>query len=112
MLAYIAELPAFWGFMGAFIYAAPRFSACYWQCRDTQSGWGRCLFDAVVALCVGSIAAFALAEWTKAILNRTGDYELRAISALIGLLANRLAPKVVDKAEDFLANTKWTGTKK
>ena len=105
----ILDMPALWGFLGAFIYAGPRFSACYWQCKDKKIGWARCLLDMVVSLAVGTVASFALAEWAQALLNRPGAHELRAISALIGLLANRLAPKVVDKAEGLLAK-RWTGS--
>jgi hypothetical protein len=102
IVGFLLEQPALWGFAGAFIYAAPKFSACYWQCRDTQVAWTRCLADAIICLMIGTISAFAFSEVIGLRLKFTGGQELRAISVLIGLLSNRLAPKLVDGAEGFL----------
>lgn len=96
MFASIVAQPGFWGFLGAFIYAGPRLSACVFERRDNvDHPLTGCVWDFVVALLVGVIAAELFATWIQLFLKRDGQHELRAIAGLIGLLANPLAPEIV-----------------
>lgn len=88
----VLAAPASWGFLGAFIYAGPRWLACAWPARGLV---GRCSLEAAISLAVGAIAAAAFARWTLGFLHQQhGD--LPAVAAMIGLLANRAAPLLVD----------------
>lgn len=91
----IIEAPAFWGFLGAFIYACPRASACVFAALDTDHRWVRCLIEAVVAVLIGPAAAESLEPWFAHIVHDQTQSELRAISMLIGLLANPASPGIV-----------------
>ena len=68
------------------------------------------MFDLIVCLVVGTIAASFLAEPIQSRFKLLSPQELRAISAAIGLLANPLAPKVVNGAEGLLAK-RFSGMK-
>lgn len=92
LLEHILAAPAAWGFLGAFIYAAPRWVACAWGSRG--AAW-RCSIEAGVCLAVGAIAAAAFARWAVGFLHQAAG-DLNAVAAMIGLLANRLAPRLVD----------------
>lgn len=92
----LLQEPALWGFLGAFVYAAPRASACYFAARDNSGHWGRCLVDAVFAMIIGIVAAASLEPWIAHKLGDESMRQLRAISTVLGLLANPMAPGVVD----------------
>lgn len=97
MIDVIINGSAFWGFLGAFIYAGPKLSACIFETGDgtkRHSLW-YCILEFVMALGVGVIAAEAFGPWVQGFLKRDGQHELRAISGLIGLLANPLSPVIV-----------------
>jgi hypothetical protein len=100
LLEQILAWPAAWGFLGAFIYAAPRWVACAWASRG--AAW-RCSIEAVVCLAVGAIAAAAFARWALAFLHQSAG-DLNAVAAMIGLLANSLAPRLVDGFSALAAN--------
>lgn len=91
----IFETPAFWGALGAFIYACPRASACVFAALDTDHRWLRCLIEAFVALSVGPAAAEGLEPWLANFVGDQSQSELRAIAMLIGLLANPASPGIV-----------------
>lgn len=94
-MSSVLDVPALWGLGGAFIYAGPRFSACYFEARRSDGQWSRCAIDGVIALLIGLIAAGALGVWAQQFFAREGSHELRALSTVIGLLANPCAPGVV-----------------
>lgn len=87
--------PAGWGLAGAFIYAAPRLSACLFS-GHRSGGPGRCLFEFGLALSIGAVAAAVFGPWLQDLLGRAGHKDLNAICALIGLMANPAAPRIVD----------------
>lgn len=96
MASVIANSPILWGFLGAFIYAGPRLTACVFAARQTETGWFECGFEFAVALLIGVASAWAFAPWGASVLKATDPAQIRAIAATIGLLANPAAPKVID----------------
>lgn len=92
-----AFTPALWGFMGAFIYAAPRLATCMFAARQAGTGWFGCGFEFVMALLIGAVAAGAWGpEVSISVLKSSDPAHLRAVAATIGLLANPAAPRVID----------------
>lgn len=91
--------PALWGLAGAAIYAAPRWLACKFE---GDGGLVRCTLDALVCLAVGTLAAAAFAPWALDFLHQKQRY-LSAIAAMIGLLANPTAPRLVEKLSAVVA---------
>lgn len=90
--APLVEQPAFWGVMGAFIYAAPQWVACLVHCRDTgERGW-TCTLEFAIALVTGGIAA---AAFSRSVVGFTPIKDLVPIAATIGLLANSTAPVLI-----------------
>lgn len=87
---------ALWGLLGAFIYAAPRFSACYFASRQSEGSSVQCGVDLVLSLAVGTAAAVVVSPWIQNYFHRQGDHEVRAIAAMVGLLANPVAPRLVN----------------
>lgn len=87
--------PAFWGLGGAFIYAGPRLSACVFAARQSGGGWSVCAMECAVALAIGAFAAAAFGPWVLAWRGAPKAHELNAIAAMIGLLANPMAPQLV-----------------
>jgi hypothetical protein len=86
-----------WGTLGAVVYAAPRLLACVIANLKTQHGWIVCAAEAVIALVVGAISAGAVAPWFQGVLFKGGGQEtMRVTAAMIGLIANRAAPKIID----------------
>lgn len=85
-------IAALWGLSGAFIYAAPRWMACAFASKGVAL---RCSLEMIVCLGIGSIAAAAFGPWVLVFLKQRPT-DLGAISAMVGLLANPTAPKVVD----------------
>lgn len=96
MLAAIFTQPAWWGFLGAIVYAAPKLLACVFETRtDSRHPLAFCILEFIVALFIGVVVAEMFAPWMMVFLKRDGQVELRAIAGLIGLLANPAAPVVV-----------------
>lgn len=85
---------ALWGLLGAFIYAAPRFSACFFAARQAGGTSVVCAVEASVCLAIGTITSPLIAPWLQYYLKRDGTHETMAIAAVIGLLANPVAPKL------------------
>lgn len=92
-LAWMASL---WGFLGGLIYSAPKFSACLYAAREAKRGWTWCFLEMLVAQIVASIASALLAPWIIFSFHRSPEYELPALSGIIGLVANRTAPTVIE----------------
>lgn len=90
--------PWFWGLCGAFIYAAPRFSACLYG--SSSAPCGKCVIDGAFAMVVGPIAAAAFTASISARLGLKADGDMNAASALIGLLANPVAPGAIQVMVD------------
>jgi len=85
---------ALWGALGAFIYAAPKFSACFFSSRQNGGSSVVCFIEGCISVLVGIFASIAVAPWIYAFLERDGEHEIRAICAVVGLLANPIAPKL------------------
>lgn len=85
-----------WGFLGAVAYAAPQFSA-----RVYAGGKFFPMFlDFMVALAVGTIVAGAGLPWAVAWTTRAETAEeTRALSAMLGFLANPAAPWLIRVAK-------------
>ena len=92
----------FWGSAGAFIYAAPKLATCIFEHKEGGGGWRRCGFEFVIAMVIGTVSAGIFAPWTQDWLGMKGDHDMRVVAALIGLLANRVAPTIVDVVPDAL----------
>lgn len=88
------HIPAAWGFLGAFMYAAPKLLVC-WRAADWHLNCYRCAFESLVALSTGAIAAAAFSPAVSHYLNRMAEHDARAIATILGLLANPLAPLFV-----------------
>lgn len=88
--------PAFWGFLGALVYASLVLVATVWGAENPLSARERNLALArfVIAITFGPIAAEG---FSGTLLNMwlTGKADLRAISLGIGLSANWLYPIIV-----------------
>lgn len=84
--------PWFWGFCGAFIYAAPRFSACLFG-RRPAAPCVKCYIDGVFSMAVGPIAAGAFTGEAQALLHTS---DVPAVAALIGLMVNPVAPSAIE----------------
>jgi len=85
---------ALWGFLGAFIYSAPRFSACFFANRQAGVSSLVCIVETVICLAIGTISSPLIAPWVQHFLKRDGSHETMAIAAIVGLLANPVAPKL------------------
>ena len=101
ILDLIMSSPATWGVAGSFIYAGPRWLACAFASKG--AAW-RCSLEAAICLLVGAIAAQAFGQWVLAFLHQR-PADLNAIAAMIGLLANPLAPKLTEGLAGTIANT-------
>lgn len=92
--------PAFWGFGGAFIYAAPKLVACMAVKRETGEGSVRvCGLEFFLSLLVG---AFAAGAFSKTVANFINLPDPAALAAMIGLLANH--PRLVETLSSMVFN--------
>lgn len=102
MIEALLREPMFWGAGGAFIYAAPRLSVCIATALARKTGCITCTVDAILALAIGVISAAAFTDLAHALavkfIGDTIPKDGRAISCVLGLLANPLAPRLVDVA--------------
>ena len=62
---------ALWGMAGAFMYAAPKLSACAFSTKPEDGPPMRCILDAVIALVIGALAAAAWGQFALEFLKRT-----------------------------------------
>ncbi|HEY3694188.1 hypothetical protein [Phenylobacterium sp.] len=90
--------PAVWGFLGAFIYAGPRLSACIASPKEHGESPFACLVEFAIALIVGAIGAAAFAPWIIVSRGLTEARDLNAVAVLIGLMANPTAPTLISFA--------------
>lgn len=93
---------ALWGLAGAFMYAAPKLSTCAFTCKITGGTPAQCLVDATIALTVGAVASAAFGGWAQIAVKHGGPSELRAIAAVIGLLANPVAPRLTGRLANWV----------
>lgn len=94
--------PAFWGISGALIFAGPTLGTCMFSSSQIGGQWVRCSFEFLTALMVGTLAAAAFTPVALELMGRDNGGWMRAISTTIGLLANRVAPRVVSIAPDAI----------
>lgn len=91
------QSPVLWGVAGAFIYGAPQLSVCIFTAQQAEGHWVRCSFEFSVSLIIGAIAAGAFAPWAASSIFKSVDpAQARVIAATIGLLANPIAPRLID----------------
>lgn len=110
-MSEILATGAFWGFLGAFAYAGPNFGACL---RDHPGKWLACLFDASMAMIIGTIFVAAMDPSIVTHLPDRYAHDARALEFVIGIAANRATPVIIgvvphlisvlgDRMLDFIA---------
>ena len=102
LFAWVLNQPALWGFLGAFIYAAPNLIVCVFEARSSGGSSLRCWLEFVVALMVGTIAAAAFSPALHMMWSLGAREYLTGIATMIGLTANVVAPKIVRLAPDAI----------
>ncbi len=90
----VTGLPAFWGFLGAIIYAAPRLTTCLYAEAGTAH-FRRCLTEAVTALLVGTASTAAFSPFLAGYIHATTHQAADALAAMIGMLANVSGPTII-----------------
>jgi hypothetical protein len=98
-ISTIAQSPALVGLAGSFIYAAPRWLACMVGHREAKSPVWPCFAEFLTSLAIGAIAAFA---FCAVVMGFAHVKDINAIGALIGLLANPVAPKISNGFADIV----------
>lgn len=104
MGAAFFQSPALWGFLGAFIYAAPRLIAGAVAARQAGRGPWVSAAEFLAAIVTGAIAAAAFGPPTAGLAGRTAQQDLNAICALWGLVFNRAAPQLVESLSSAVTN--------
>jgi hypothetical protein len=92
---------AFWGLLGAFVYAAPRLLVVLAEKAPTKPVWIH-LAEFLLALCLGPIGASAFTPIVAEIIGWHGDANLRATALVVGMVANPIAPTVVNLVGDMI----------
>ena len=96
--------PGAWGFLGAVVYGAPKLLACVCSTAADHPRAGQCTAEAIVALIIGTIAATAFEPWIDHYLKLNTPQETRAMSTVIGVLANPTAPGIISFLSGSLLN--------
>jgi hypothetical protein len=86
---------ALWGLAGAAVYGAPRWAMCVKVCRKEADDARCCHEDVIIHLIVGAIAGAAAGPYIADMLSQTQPHQVRALTAFIGLVANRAAPGLI-----------------
>lgn len=94
---------AAFGLAGAFVYAAPRLSACWVSPKDDGESRGACAFEFACALIIGAIGAAAVGPWIADWRHMTQPRDLNAICVIIGLVANPSAPVLINLAPRMIS---------
>ena len=102
-LASVLSWPAFWGLLGSIVYAGPRLTACIYA-RESQGHVAKCFADAFTALVVSTISAAAFVPWVGVYLHATASEDIKAMSAVVGMLANGTTPAIIDFLRDVVLN--------
>lgn len=98
-LSLLLGAPAFWGALGAFIYAAPKLISCFVASAEAGTGSGRCWLEFVFAIATGAIAAAAFSSVASELIKiKDGN----AVAAMVGLLANPTAPVLVKRVSSLV----------
>ena len=93
------DQPALWGFLGAIIYAAPKLTTCAYS-EAGAPHVRRCVIEAGTALLIGTVTAAAFQPWLAGYLHATTPQDTKAMSAMIGMLANTTAPGIIKFLSD------------
>ncbi len=96
-MGHVGQWPAFWGLLGAIVYAAPRLTGCIYS-TEGRGHLARCCIESATALVVGTIAAAAFVPALATLGHVTAPEIIRASSAAIGLLANPWLPAFIKRA--------------
>jgi hypothetical protein len=81
-----------WGLSGAFIYAAPKLTVCYFTARESKLPWRRCAAEFPVSLTIGAIGAAAISGWLS---HLPGWADTRAVATLVGMVMNTVSPALI-----------------
>lgn len=90
---------AFWGLLGAFVYAAPRLLVTLSEIQTAGRRWLPWA-EFVLALTFGPIGAAAFTPIGSDMVGWKGAANLRALALMIGMVANPIAPAVVHLVTD------------
>jgi hypothetical protein len=85
---------AFWGALGAFVYAAPRLLILLGGKVDSHRLWAGAL-EFAVSLAIGPIGAAGFTEFIASSLHQSGSAPHRAIAVVLGMIANPVSPTIV-----------------
>jgi len=86
---------ALWGLLGAFVYAAPRLLVAWGESRTAGAPVLPHFIEFLVALSFGPIFSAALGEWGAGYVGMTEPRSLRAVSLVLGMVANPVAPVLI-----------------
>ncbi len=95
--------PAAWGFLGAIIYAVPKLTTCLYA-EAGAPHLRRCFVEVITALLIGTVTAAAFQPWLAGYLHATAPQDTKAMSAMIGMLANSTAPPIIKFLGDTVIN--------
>jgi len=87
---------ALWGLLGAFVYAAPRLLVAWGESRVSGTPVLPHLIEFSVALTFGPIFASGFGEFGAGYLGWEEPRALRAVSLVIGMVANPAAPLLIN----------------
>lgn len=101
MLEFILASPAVWGLLGALMYALPKLLAGAYSAAARGGSWVICALEFLAALFGGVAAAVVFTPWGIEYLARSFEreaapHDLRGIAFLLGMVANRAAPLLVE----------------
>ncbi len=85
---------ALWGLAGAFIYAGPRFVVAWTD--PGRATRGNPLLELAMALCLGPIAASGFGQFVASVVHMVHQPEQRALCVVLGMIANPVAPALVE----------------
>ena len=88
------EALALWGLAGAFVYAAPRFLMSLSETRLPEHRWYP-FAEFLVSLGIGPIAGAGFGQFVAGSIHMLKSEELRAITVVVGMIANPVAPAIV-----------------
>ena len=85
---------AFWGVLGAFVYAAPRLLVSISDFKPDRRAWMP-WGEFAIAMLIGAIGAAACGGLVASTIHQTQSADLRAIGLILGMVANPVSPAIV-----------------
>lgn len=88
---------AFWGLLGAFMYAGPTTARKIYAARAAKGEWRWECLDLLISLAVGTIAAAAFLPWVAEFFGGLNEDRLPGAAVIVGLLANPIRPGLIEE---------------